>query len=193
MKIYKTNLLKLVDMEINTDDIIDSYFNRKNILVNHQINSFNNLVDNIIPNIFSQFFPLCLVYNDNIIKKIELKITNINIGQPFSTENNGCSKLMTPNMAREKNSSYLLPIYVNFESEITICENDTYVTLEKKCINNITFGKLPIIVNSNYCVLNNKGFEEECKYDPGGYAIINGNEKVIISKKKLRIILLKYL
>ena len=66
-------------MEINTDDIIDAYFNRKNILVNHQINSFNNLVDNIIPNIFSQFFPLRLEYNDNIIKKIELKITDINI------------------------------------------------------------------------------------------------------------------
>ena len=31
---------------------------------------------------------------------------------------------MTPNIARQKNTSYLLPIYVNFESEITICEND---------------------------------------------------------------------
>ena len=172
-------------MDINTDDVIDSYFNRKNILVNHQINSFNNLVENIIPNIFSQFFPLCLEYNDNIIKKIELKITDINIGQPFSTENNGCSKLMTPNMAREKNSSYLLPIYVNFESEITICENGSYIILEKKQIKNIIFGKLPIIVNSNYCVLKSKGFEEECKYDPGGYAIINGNEKVIISQEKI--------
>ena len=172
-------------MDINTDDIINSYFTRDNILVNHQINSFNNLVDNIIPNLFCQYFPIILDYNDNIIKKIILKITKIDVGQPFSTENNGCSKLMTPNMARIKNTSYLLPIYVNFETEITIKENNAFITLEKKQINNITFGKIPIIVNSNYCVLRSKGFDEECRYDPGGYSIINGNEKVIISQERI--------
>ena len=36
--------------------------------------------------------------------------------------------------------------------------------LEKKQINNITFGKIPIIVNSKYCVLSHKGFDQECKY-----------------------------
>ena len=172
-------------MNFNTDDIIHSYFKRTGVLVQHQINSYNNLIDNIIPNIFSQYFPIVLEYNDNVIKKIILKITDISIGQPFSTENNGCSKLMTPNIARTKNTSYSLPIYVNFETEITIQENDTFITLEKKQINNIIFGKIPIIVNSNYCVLKNKGFGEECKYDPGGYSIINGNEKVIISQERI--------
>ena len=62
---------------------------------------------------------------------------------------------------------------------IILQSNDSY-ELEKKQINNITFGKIPIIVNSRYCVLNLKGLEEECKYDPGGYVIINGNEKRII-------------
>jgi DNA-directed RNA polymerase II subunit RPB2 len=172
-------------MDYNTDEIIDSYFKRNGILVKHQIESFNNLIDNIIPNIFSQYFPITLHYNDNIIKKIILKITEINIGKPFSTENNGCSKLMTPNMARVKNSSYSLPILVDFETEITINDNDSLITLEKKHIKNIVFGKIPIIVNSKYCVLNLKGLEEECKYDPGGYAIVNGNEKVIISQERI--------
>ena len=172
-------------MDYNTDEIIDAYFKGKNTLVKHQIESFNNLIDNIIPNIFSQYFPINLEYNDNIIKKIILKITDINVGKPFSTENNGCSKLMTPNIARVKNSSYSLPIYVNFETEITISDNNSLITLEKKQINNITFGKIPIIVNSKYCVLNLKGSEEECKYDLGGYAIVNGNEKVIISQERI--------
>ena len=96
-------------MNLNTDSIIDSYFDNNNTLVKHQIESYENLIDNIIPNIFSQFFPLELEYNDNIIKKIILKITDINIGQPSSTENNGCSRLMTPNIARQKNTSYSLP------------------------------------------------------------------------------------
>ena len=75
-------------------------------------------------------------------------------------------------------------LFVN-KKEITIKENETFITLEKKQINNIIFGKIPIIVNSNYCVLKNKGFDEECPFDPGGYAIINGNEKVIISQERI--------
>ena len=114
-------------MDLNIDNIINAYFTRgDNILVSHQINSFNNLIDNIIPNLFSQYFPITLNYNDNIIKTIILKITKIDVGQPFSTENNGCSKLMTPNMASVKNASYLLPIYVNFETEITFRKNKLY-------------------------------------------------------------------
>ena len=54
-------------MDFNADDIIDAYFKRSGILVQHQIISYNNLIDNIIPNIFSQYFPIVLEYNDNII------------------------------------------------------------------------------------------------------------------------------
>ena len=75
-----------------------------------------------------------------------------------------------------KNSSYLLPILVDFETEISINDNESVINLEKKQIKNILFGKIPIIVNSKYCVLNLKGIAEECRYDPGGYAIINGND-----------------
>ena len=172
-------------MVFNTDEIIDMYFKRNNILVKHQIESFDNLIDNIIPNIFNQYFPIELEFKDNIIKNISLKIVNITTCQPFSTENNGCSKLMTPSIARNKNTSYLLPIMVDFEVETKICENDSIITLEKKCINNIPFGKIPLIVNSKYCVSKIKGTTDECRYDPGGYAIINGNEKVIISQERI--------
>ena len=171
-------------MSIKTEDIIDSYF-KDNSLVKHQIESYNKLIDEIIPNILSQYFPLSVDYNDNVIKNITLNIHKLNIGQPFYTENNGCSKLLTPNMARVKNTSYLLPLIVDFESQITIEENGVQIKLEKKMIPNIIFGKIPIIVKSKYCVLNNKGINEECKFDSGGYSIINGNEKVIISQEKI--------
>ena len=104
---------------------------------------------------------------------------------PHLTENNGCSKLMTPNMARTKNTSYLLSILVDFEIETIINDNGMNVSLEKKLIKNVPFGKIPIIVNSKYCVSKIKGVIDECKYDPGGYSILNGNEKVIISQERI--------
>ena len=54
-------------MDIKTDDIIQKYFEQKNILVNHQIESYNYYVDEIIPKIINQYFvsswTLILIFN----------------------------------------------------------------------------------------------------------------------------------
>jgi DNA-directed RNA polymerase II subunit RPB2 len=63
------------------------------------------------------------------------------------------------------------------------------IIIKKKIIQNINLGKIPIMVNSKYCVLNNPNLNlnnnSECKYDLGGYFIINGNEKVVISQDRI--------
>ena len=50
---------------------------------------------------------------------------------------------------------------------------------------NIAIGRMPIMVGSSRCHLRNKSENElarlqECPYDPRGYFIINGTEKVIL-------------
>ena len=172
---------------MSTDNIIKTYFNQKNIIVDHQIKSYNYYVDTIIPQIISQFFPVVVSFNDDncVIKEVKLDISNIRVGKPLLIENNGCSKLMTPNMARVRNSTYISPITVDFNSFIKIQENGDIIEMEKMKIENILFGKVPIMVKSKYCILNQKGGRDECKYDVGGYFIINGNEKVIISQEKI--------
>ncbi len=68
--------------------------------------------------------------------------------------------------------------------EISIKEEINIIKLPVKKINNILLGKIPIIVGSKYCVTNHVD-DNECKYDPGGYAIINGNEKVLITQERI--------
>ena len=66
--------------------------------------------------------------------------------------------------------------------------NDYNVICKDKEIKNINLGKIPIMVNSNYCVLNKQPEfrkNNECLYDHGGYFIINGNEKVIVSQDRI--------
>ena len=92
-------------MNFNTDGLIQQYFDKKNILVSHQINSYNNYVDEIIPKIIRQYFPVKIDIQDNTssdIEKIILTVENLRIGQPLLVENNGCSKLMTHPIWQEK-------------------------------------------------------------------------------------------
>ena len=56
--------------------------------------------------------------------------------------------------------------------------------------NGIQIGRIPIMLRSEKCVLNGKTHAQlaelkECMYDPGGYFIVKGNEKVILMHEQL--------
>ena len=133
---------------LNTDVLIQRYFDQKNILINHQIGSYNYYVDEIIPKIINQYFPVLIHFNENThessVYSIELMIKNLRIREPLLIENNGCSKLMTPNMARERNSTYLSSIIVDFISKIKIKEDGNIIELKcKEILDKIDSGEIP--------------------------------------------------
>ena len=75
------------------ENIINKYFKEDNVLTNHQIESYNDFIDNILPKIISQYFPLDLEFNDNTkdsskIKHIRINVENVSIETPQYTENN---------------------------------------------------------------------------------------------------------
>ena len=174
-------------MTLDIDKIIDKYFNQDNLLIKHHIESYDNYIDNILPNIISQNFPIILNYNDSQIKikKIIINCEDMKIKKPISVENNGCSKIMTPEIARLKNDTYISSILVNFTIQIFIDDNNTILELKPKTIKNVLLGKVPIMIKSKQCIMKTIDNKNECKYDLGGYFIINGNEKVIISQEKI--------
>jgi len=168
----------------NIRTIISSYFQKNNILTDHQISSYNDLMDNILPNIISQFFPIRIENVNDIFKEVTLDIEDINIVNPTYTENNGCSRVMTPEIARLRNYTYSASIIVKVSVKIIIHKDNISINYPTKYIDNVLLGKIPIVVKSDYCITSDT-FSDECKYDPGGYVIINGNEKVIISQEKI--------
>ena len=159
--------------------IIHEYFSRENILINHQIESFNDLIDNILPDIISKIFPIKINIKKSDIDSIELSIKNLRLERPNYTEKNGCSKVMTPMIARLKNYTYSLQVIVDIVIENKINKNSNLYELK-----NIILCKIPIVVKSKYCVYKEDIFSE-CKYDMGGYLIVNGNEKVLITQEKV--------
>ena len=97
---------------------------------------------------------------------------------------------MTPTNARKRNLTYASPMFLDVIVN-TIVKN----IKENKVLSNniitiykISFGNIPIMVKSNSCILKtdetNINQNDECKYDGGGYFIINGSEKVIVSQER---------
>lgn len=180
--------------------LIESYFKHKHLkqLVKHQLESYNYFVNNQIQQTIEMFNPLLIASEHDFIKelnlyRLEIEITfeNFSIYRPQIYENNGSTKIMFPQEARLRNFSYssAMTIDLNIKYIIRNGENYKNVLNYQKKIKNVHIGKLPIMLKSDLCVLNqykhlNHNETGECYMDPGGYFIINGSEKTCISQER---------
>ncbi len=179
--------------------IIDELFkqNNNNLLVRHQIEPFNQFLDSYLNDIIKQANPV-IIYNDfskeNNKHRTELhmEFLNYTLAKPLLYENDASYRVMTPEMARLRQQSYMGQLSINIRLK-AITRSGEYLEKEdirEMEIKNVNFGNIPYMVRSKYCVLHgldkaNIGSAGECKYDVGGYFIISGSEKVIISQEKI--------
>ena len=190
--------------EINDSEtpwiFIESYFKQKHLkqLVKHQLESYNYFVNNQIQNTIEMFNPLLISSDHDYIKElnvhrleIEINFEKLAMYRPQIYENNGSTKIMFPQEARLRNFSYSSAMTIDLDIKYTLRNGENYknvVTFQKK-IKNIHIGKIPIMLKSDLCVLNQyKHLDHnetgECYMDPGGYFIINGSEKTCIGQER---------
>jgi len=114
-------------------------------------------------------------------------------------EDAGFKHYMYPNEARLRNMSYETTVHVDVLVEMTY-PNPEYVDdatngdkpktiLKSSTISRAYLGRFPIMVQSDLCILKGlapqaRFYMGECRNDHGGYFIIDGKEKVIISQEK---------
>ena len=190
--------------QINYDNIpwsiIETYFKNKylNRLVKHQLESYNYFVDTQIKKTIEMFNPVHICSEHDYIKehklyRLEIFITlsNFSIHRPQVYENNGASKLMFPQEARIRNFTYAGSMTVDLNIKYIVRNGTNYenVIQYNKLLPKIHIGKLPIMLKSNICILNqythlNHNLTQECRMDPGGYFIINGSEKTCLGQER---------
>jgi DNA-directed RNA polymerase II subunit RPB2 len=194
-------------------NLIDKYFkdNPYN-LVAHHLDSYNDFFDKGIFQIFRENNPIRFIEREEqnkeqtkggkVIEKGRNECflylggktgTKMYFGKPVIYDSNSDSgepypHYMYPNDARLRNMTYGTTIHYDVDVKFVFYEGEEKIeqtiTLEK-----IYLGRFPIMTHSNLCIL--KGITTqarfnlgECRNDFGGYFIIDGKEKCIVSQEK---------
>ncbi|KAM7288467.1 DNA-directed RNA polymerase III subunit RPC2 [Ixodes scapularis] len=146
-------------------------------LVRHHIDSFNHFINVEIKEIVRA--------NEKITSDADpqfyLKYLDIHIGKPDVEENCVASKATTPHECRLRDMTYSAPITVDIE----------YTRGTQRVVRaDFPIGRMPIMLRSANCILADKTHFQmsqmnECPYDPGGYFVVNGVERVILMQEQL--------
>ena len=176
------------DWENKTWNVIDSHFKENNVLIKHQIDSFNNFINIEIPLLVKEHNPITIHGPD---MQYHISFKQYYLSKPVINENDGSVSPMYPNTARLRTLTYSSNLYIDIEQMIIKYDSNGKVVekIKLETLEKINIGKIPIMLHSDMCILNGqvgktKAEMGECEYDYGGYFIINGSEKVIISQEK---------
>ena len=192
-------------MEEETWNVINSYFEKnKTWMASHQINSYNDFVNNKIPSIFKGNNLSSVYIYDKEDKSITYQLDFYVCGEKANkykiclpsiyNHEKGEMKPMIPNEARLKNLTYGFDMFIDLEVKVSMKKGNEYVYQNRKLekddfLKNIYLGNIPIMLRSDMCVLNKvdpSAYPEfgESKYEFGGYFIIDGREKMIICQER---------
>lgn len=123
--------------------------------------------------------------------EVNVEFRNVNIRKPTIFENNGAVTPMYPNDARLRNITYAAPVYVDLHISTTMFDPTTQERETRvRTLQRIHVGKIPVMIGSKFCMLCETPEKTprdlgECSTDPGGYFIIQGGERIIISQERM--------
>src|SRR3989338_5189500 len=161
-------------MERQRNILIKKYLEQHS-LVESNIVSFNDFINARMQQIVNEI-------NENADggDEIEIKLGRVRIEKPNIIESDGSHNPIVPSDARLRNLTYSAPVFVElsvkFGKQTDSCE--------------VEIGRIPIMVRSSIC--NTHGLNQDQlrqnamdPKDPGGYFIINGNERIMVMNEDL--------
>jgi DNA-directed RNA polymerase II subunit RPB2 len=151
-------------------------------LIQHHVDSFNDLLDVGIPTYIRNSNPFELqVPGDRFVRVYIGGKDGSKIRYQSPTEEDGTA--LVPHACRLDNRTYALSLYADIEAEYTFPDKTT----QTRSFSDVLIGKIPLMLRSRLCYLTGLPNYEigECKFELGGYFIIDGAEKVLLTQELL--------
>jgi DNA-directed RNA polymerase subunit B len=167
--------------EFDPWDLMRAFFEEKGLVRQH-LDSYNVFIEKTMQEVVDEVARI-----EPDIPQYYVKLGRITNGDPTIREADGSVKPIFPIEARIRNLTYSAPLYMEM---IPIRKDErTGIEMEGE-VANVYIGRLPIMLRSNVCLLKDMNDEELIKHgedplDPGGYFIINGSERVLVTREDL--------
>jgi len=160
--------------------LIQKYFDEQSF-VGSDIESYNFFMDKELNNIIEEnkeIVPTIIPHN---IDDFKIRLDKIWALKPEITEADGSKRNIFPMEARLRKLTYSAPTFIEVSAHINGVQRESFTT---------QIGSIPIMLKSKWCHLYKLGKQElidkgEDPDEPGGYFIINGTEKVLITIEDL--------
>ncbi|ADO67257.1 putative DNA-directed RNA polymerase subunit Rpb2 precursor [Cafeteria roenbergensis virus] len=175
------------DLRKGIDSLIDLYFSQPKVLYSHLFSSYHQFVEEMIPYSLEEETNY---FYDNVtndaIYLYGFKFEDTKILPPVRERDN---EIIFPQMARKNFLNY----FANINTKVTQFQEKVNLHTGEITRRNIgdpeemVVASIPVMVKSKYCAtsLKPETSKYECKYDPGGYFIVGGQEKVVVSIEKM--------
>ncbi len=155
--------------------VINSFFKEKG-LVRQQLESFNKFVTETLQKLIDEIGEV------ELLEGYKIEFGKVRYGKPVVKEPDITNEDVTPTECRIRDLTYAAPIYVYMRlrgPRGDIIDEDE-----------IEFGRMPIMLRSVLDPLSKMSPEElieagEDPRDPGGYFIIDGSERVVVTQEDL--------
>jgi DNA-directed RNA polymerase II subunit RPB2 len=164
--------------------VLRSYFRDTGFpLIQHHADSFNDLIEKSIPAFIkaSNPFELELAKDGRFVRvfiggKAGDKIV-------FQSPKDDVGNAITPHMCRLDNLTYTVVLRGDIDVEYTLADKTTHL----KTFPDVLIGEIPLMLRSKPCYLTGiDGYDiGECKFELGGYFIIDGSEKILLTQELL--------
>ncbi|MEM3086179.1 MAG: DNA-directed RNA polymerase subunit B [Halobacteria archaeon] len=178
-----------------------AYFTRDKI-ARHHLESFNKFLESGLQRVIDEegVIQTDIDEADHRGKyRIYVKLGKVRVGMPEVTEADGAREPLLPSDARIRNLTYAAPIHLKMQIVYDYYEQGQKDERGKE--EEVVIGELPIMLRSKGCHL--YGLPDECgqapsverrcclvhagedPVDPGGYFVINGTERVVMTLEDL--------
>lgn len=117
-----------------------------------------------------------------------VKFGQVFVDKPYIIDENRQVRYITPNEARVRDLTYSSAVSVNIRTCIT--RRDVEAETEPKEFFKVLIARIPMMIGTSKCNLyemtpEQKSAAGECVYDTGGYFIVKGKERVLVSQERM--------
>jgi DNA-directed RNA polymerase subunit B" len=159
-----------------------AYFSREHV-ARHQLDSFNHFLTHNLQKVVDEqrIIETDIENRGKNNEPVWVELGTIGVKKPLVREADGSQGELYPSEARLRNLTYAAPIQLG----LTLVHGS-----DRQEPVNTTIGQLPIMVGSVSCNLYGMNDAErivrgEDAFDPGGYFIVNGTERVLMTLEDL--------